>query len=78
MAENFAVGFLLKACGGFPGGSVVKNPPASAGDAGSIPGLGRSHKLWSNLANSPQLLCSRVQETQLLSPSPAATEACVS
>ena len=28
---------------GFPGGcSVVKNPPAKAGDAGSIPGLGRS------------------------------------
>ena len=27
---------------GFPGGSVVKNLPASAGDAGSIPGLGRS------------------------------------
>ena len=29
----------------FPGGTVVKNPPASAGDArgaGSIPGLGRS------------------------------------
>ena len=26
---------------GFPGGSVVKNPPASAGDVGSIPGLGR-------------------------------------
>ena len=25
----------------FPGGSVVKNPPANAGDAGSIPGLGR-------------------------------------
>ena len=25
-----------------PGGSVVKNPPASAGDTGSIPGLGRS------------------------------------
>ena len=24
--------------GGFPGGSVVKNPPADAGDAGSIPG----------------------------------------
>ena len=23
-------------------GSVVKNPPANAGDAGSIPGLGRS------------------------------------
>ena len=30
---------------GLPGGSVVKNPPASAGDAGdpgSIPGLRRS------------------------------------
>ena len=31
--------------GGFPGGSVVKNPPANAGDtrdSGSIPGSGRS------------------------------------
>ena len=27
---------------GFPGGSVVKNSPASAGDVSSIPGLGRS------------------------------------
>ena len=27
---------------GFPGGSVVKNSPASAGDTGSIPGLRRS------------------------------------
>ena len=27
---------------GFPGGSVVKNTPASVGDVGSIPGLGRS------------------------------------
>ena len=27
---------------GLPGGSVVKNPPANAGDMGSIPGLGRS------------------------------------
>ena len=27
---------------GFPGGSVVKNPPANAGDGGSIPGLERS------------------------------------
>ena len=26
----------------FPGGLVVKNPPANAGDAGLIPGLGRS------------------------------------
>ena len=27
---------------GFPGDSVVKNPPTNAGDAGLIPGLGRS------------------------------------
>ena len=27
---------------GFPGVSVVKNPPANAGDLGSIPGSGRS------------------------------------
>ena len=27
---------------GFPGGSVVKNPPANVGDKGLIPGLGRS------------------------------------
>ena len=27
---------------GFRGGSVVKNPPANAGDMGSIPRLGRS------------------------------------
>ena len=26
----------------FPGGSVVENPPTSAGDAGLIPGLGIS------------------------------------
>ena len=26
---------------GFPGGSGVKNPPANAGDMGSIPGSGR-------------------------------------
>ena len=27
---------------GFPGGSAVKNLPANEGDAGLIPGLGRS------------------------------------
>ena len=34
--------------GGFPGSSVVNNPPANTGDTDSIPGLGRSHMLWSN------------------------------
>ena len=33
---------------GFPGGSVVKNPPANAGDTGSIPVQARSHLPWSN------------------------------
>ena len=33
---------------GFPGGAVVKNPPANAGDTGSSPGPGRSHVLRSN------------------------------
>ena len=34
--------------GDFPGGAVVKNPPANAGDTGSSPGPGRSHMPWSN------------------------------
>ena len=32
----------------FPGGAVVKNLPANAGDVGSSPGPGRSHMLRSN------------------------------
>ena len=32
----------------FPGGTVVKNPPADAVDRGSSPGSGRSHMPWSN------------------------------
>ena len=32
----------------FPGGTVVKNLPANAGDTGLSPGLGRSHMLRSN------------------------------
>ena len=34
--------------GGFPGGAVVENLPANAGDMGSSPGLGRSHMPRSN------------------------------
>ncbi|KAJ8792258.1 hypothetical protein J1605_019950 [Eschrichtius robustus] len=44
---------------GFPGGAVVKNPPANAGDTGLSPGLGRSHVLRSNEAHAPQLLSLR-------------------
>ena len=32
----------------FPGGTVVKNPPANAGEVGSIPGPERSHRPWNN------------------------------
>ena len=51
---------------GFRGDSVVKNPPASAGDTGSSPGPGRSHVPWNNEACAPQLP----------SPQAASTEAC--
>ena len=43
---------------GFPGGAVVENLPANAGDTGSSPGLGRSHMPRSNWAREPQLLLS--------------------
>ena len=45
---------------GFPGGTVVENLPANAGDTGSNPGLGRSHMPWSDWAREPQLLSLRV------------------
>ena len=40
--------FSLKIIWGFPGGAVVENLPANAGDMGSSPGLGRSHMPRSN------------------------------
>ena len=45
---------------GFPGGIVIENTPANAGDTGSGPGLGRSHMPRSNWAREPQLLSLRV------------------
>ena len=38
---------------GFPGGAVVESLPADAGDAGSCPGLGRSHMPQSGWAREP-------------------------
>ena len=70
--------YLLKIKpGDFPGGTVVKNPPGSAGDTGSSPGPGGSHMPRSNWAREPQLLglCSRACEPQLLSLSATTTEA---
>ena len=51
MALEFGKRFVKKQKllgGDFPGGAVVKNPPANAGDMGSSPGLGRPHMPWSN------------------------------
>ena len=45
---------------GFPGGAVVENLPANAGDTGSSPGLGRSHMPRSGWAREPQLLSLRI------------------
>ena len=55
---------------GFPGGAVVKNPPADAGDKGSSPGPGSSHARRSSEVRAPQLpsLRSRAREPQLRMP----------
>ena len=59
--------------GDFPGGAVVENLPANAGDTGSSPGLGRSHMPRSNWAREPQLpslrvwsLCSATREAAIM------------
>ena len=62
---------------GFPGGAVVMNLPANAGDTGSSPHPGRSHMPRSNKARVPQLLSLRstAREPELLSPRATPTEA---
>ena len=63
MHEPFKNGFSRLE--GFPGGSVVKNLPANAGatgDAGSIPGLGRSPG-WGN-SNTLQNPCGIISWTE--------------
>ena len=66
----FFVFFYKRSSRSFPGGSVVKNHPASSGDTGSIPDPGRSHMPQSNETCAPQLLslCSGAQEPQLPKP----------
>ena len=46
--------------GGFPGGAVVENLPANAGNTGSSPGLGGSRMPRSGWAREPWLLSLRV------------------
>ena len=71
--SSFCVVHKNKKFEGFPGGAVVENPPANAGDMGSSPGLGRSHMPQSNWAREPQLrslrvwsLCSATREAAIV------------
>ena len=59
---------LEKAASGFPGGAVVKNPLANAGDMGSSPGPGRSHMSRSNEVCVPQLLSLCATTTEARTP----------
>ena len=61
----------------FPGSPVVKNPAVNTGDAGLIPGPGRSHMPQTNEACAPQLVSkhSRAHAPPLLSPRATAIEA---
>ena len=47
--KTYYIVTVIKTVGGdFPGGAVVKNLPANAGDTGLSPGPGRSHMPWSS------------------------------
>ena len=62
MVFGLVISFSMfrKKAWGFPGGAVVENLPANAGDTVSSPGLGRSHMPRSDWAREPQLLSLRV------------------
>ena len=49
ISSNLTQRTNLKAVVGFPGGSVVKNPPASAGD-GFLPWSGKISRAWKQLS----------------------------
>ena len=46
--ERYVKGHLKIGMGDFPGGAMVRNLPANAGDMGLSPSRGRSHMLRSN------------------------------
>ena len=54
--------------GDFPGGPVVKNLPANAGDTGLIPGPGRSHMPQGNEAPTLQVLRIHAATTETCRP----------
>ena len=50
---------------GFPGGSAVKNPPASAEDAGNaVPSLGWEDPLEDEMATHSSILAQRIPWTE--------------
>ena len=53
---------LLKKAPGFPDGSVVKNPPANAGDVGSIPGS--EDPLEQKMTTRPSILAWEITWTE--------------
>ena len=63
LVNSFKKIVIIKIIDGLPGGSVVKNLPAKAGDAGSITDPGRSHMPRSNKACAPQLLSLALEPT---------------
>ena len=70
--QSWTVGKVIreKSGGASLVGSVVKNPPADAGDTGLIRDPGGSHMPQSNWTRAPQLLslCAGAWELQLLKP----------
>ena len=59
MLQGRSLGHSKQSGRDFPGGAVVKNPPANAGDKGSSPGRGRYNMPQSNKVRAPQLLSPR-------------------
>ena len=49
---------------GFPGGSVVKKPPANAGDLGSVPGSGKEDPLEEEMATCASNLAWEIPWTE--------------
>ena len=60
LKKNTLAKILRYSYRGFPGGAVVENLPANAGDTGSSPGLGRSRMPRSSCTLEPQLPSLRV------------------
>ena len=56
--------FFLESWGGFPGGSVVQNPPAIARDMRDLGSVGREDPLEKRMETYPSILVLRIPCTQ--------------